>query len=219
MTGSDAAPAAPQVALFGSAFDPPHLAHAALARAALDQLHLQHLLIVPTGHAWHKDRTLSAPQHRRAMAQMLVDDLAATHGHRVQLDDCELRRSGPSYTADTLALVAQRYPRTQMHVVLGLDQATKLHRWHRLADVLAQARMAVALRPDEAQAATGGAALGPPIPVPPDRLVWLQMPPSTLSSTAVRAAAAQGIPIDAMVSPPVARYIDQNHLYAAPAAR
>jgi nicotinate-nucleotide adenylyltransferase len=210
------------VALFGSAFDPPHLAHAALARAALDQLNLHQLRVVPTGHAWHKDRVLSSAQHRHAMAQMLVDDLATTHGQRVCLDDCELRRSGPSYTADTLAQVQRLVPQSELFVVLGLDQATKLHRWHRLADVLAQARMAVALRPDEAEhghTERGRALQGPPVPVPPDRLVWLHMPPSQLSSTAVRQAVAHGIPIDAMVSPPVARYIGQNHLYAAQAAR
>ncbi|TNF55356.1 MAG: nicotinate-nicotinamide nucleotide adenylyltransferase, partial [Burkholderiales bacterium] len=53
-----------RVGMFGGAFDPPHLAHLRLAQAALSQLGLQRLHIVPTGQAWHKSRTLTAAQHR-----------------------------------------------------------------------------------------------------------------------------------------------------------
>lgn len=48
-----------RIGVFGGAFDPPHVAHVALARAAIAQLQLDALHIIPTGHAWHKTRTLS----------------------------------------------------------------------------------------------------------------------------------------------------------------
>ena len=54
--------------MLGGAFDPPHCAHRALAEAALDQLQLDRLHIMPTGHAWHKSRALSPAQ-----AEILTD--------------------------------------------------------------------------------------------------------------------------------------------------
>ena len=61
---------APRVGVFGGAFDPPHNAHLTRVQAALAQLDLIELRIFPTGHAWHKDRTLSAPEHRLEMARL-----------------------------------------------------------------------------------------------------------------------------------------------------
>jgi nicotinate-nucleotide adenylyltransferase len=61
--------AGPRIGIFGSAFDPPHNAHVALVKAALEQLALDRLLVFPTGQAWHKARVLSEAAHRLAMAQ------------------------------------------------------------------------------------------------------------------------------------------------------
>ena len=88
---------APRIGIFGSAFDPPHNAHVALALAALAQLALDHLLVFPTGQAWHKTRPLSGAAHRLAMARLAFDGM-----ERVSVDDRELRRTGPTYTFDTL---------------------------------------------------------------------------------------------------------------------
>ena len=59
-----------RVGVFGGAFDPPHLAHVALARAAVEQLQLDELRIFPTGDAWHKATVLSPAEHRLAMARI-----------------------------------------------------------------------------------------------------------------------------------------------------
>ena len=56
--------------MYGGAFDPPHLAHVALARAAVHECGLLRLHIVPTGAAGHKARPLSAARHRLARQQV-----------------------------------------------------------------------------------------------------------------------------------------------------
>ena len=66
-----------RVGVFGGAFDPPHLAHVALARAAIEQLDLDELRVFPTGQAWHKARVLTAADHRRAMAELAFANLQA----------------------------------------------------------------------------------------------------------------------------------------------
>ena len=78
-----AAPGNPlRIGLFGGAFDPPHRAHRALAEAAIGQLSLDRLHILPTGQAWHKSRTLTDGVHRLAMCQLTFGDLPA-----VRVDD------------------------------------------------------------------------------------------------------------------------------------
>ena len=59
-----------RIGIFGGAFDPPHLAHVALAQAAVTQLGLDELRVFPTGQAWHKARALTGAAHRLAMAKL-----------------------------------------------------------------------------------------------------------------------------------------------------
>ena len=60
--------------MFGGSFDPPHTAHRALVQAALIDLQLDELRVLPTGQAWHKVRPLSSAHHRLAMAQLAFAD-------------------------------------------------------------------------------------------------------------------------------------------------
>ena len=83
--------------MFGGAFDPPHVAHVALAQAAVEQLQLDQLRIFPTGQAWHK-----APVAQRAGASAGLAEIAFGGLPRTVVDDRELRRPGPTYTIDTL---------------------------------------------------------------------------------------------------------------------
>ncbi|MDB5947248.1 MAG: nicotinate-nucleotide adenylyltransferase, partial [Ramlibacter sp.] len=61
---------AARIGMFGGAFDPPHIGHVALARAAVEQLALDELRVFPTGQAWHKARDLSPAADRLAMARL-----------------------------------------------------------------------------------------------------------------------------------------------------
>jgi len=80
---------APRIGVFGGAFDPPHNAHVALARAALEQLGLAALHVFPTGHAWHKVRELTPAQDRLAMAQLAFGGIPG-----VVVDSREMLRDG-----------------------------------------------------------------------------------------------------------------------------
>ena len=192
-----------RLGLFGGAFDPPHVAHVALARAALDQLQLDQLRIFPTGQAWHKSQPLSAPAHRLAMARIAFGDLP-----RTVVDDRELKRPGPTYTIDTLRELKAEQPQAQLFLLMGQDQAESITRWREWESVLALATLCMAARP--AAVALPSAA--------PDGLAqarWrvLQMPVMPESATDVRARVAAGQGIAHLVPAGVARYIDQHSLY------
>jgi nicotinate-nucleotide adenylyltransferase len=196
-----------RVGLFGGAFDPPHRTHVALAETAIAQLQLDVLHIVPTGHAWHKQRPLTSAEHRLAMCR-----LAFAHVDRAQVDARETLRSGPSYTIDTLQELQVQYPQAQLYLVMGEDQAKALGSWHRAEDLGLAAIICVASR-SESHAADSSADDSPKLQGVP--LQRLQLPPSPLNATEVRDRTARGQSVSALVLESVARYIDQHHLYQA----
>lgn len=193
-----------RLGVLGGAFDPPHLAHVALARAALDQLQLGQLRVFPTGQAWHKPQTLSAPGHRLAMARLAFAQLP-----RTVIDERELHRPGPTYTIDTLRELQAEHPAAQLFLVMGEDQAVALTRWREWEAVLGLAVICMAAR---ATAHAGPDAAQPGLPAQAE-LRLLQLPQMPESATEVRERAAAGADISHLVPPAVARYIERHHLY------
>ena len=193
-----------RVGVFGGAFDPPHIAHLALVRSAIEQLELDALRVIPTGHAWHKTRTLSPAEHRVNMARLVF-----ASDSRVLVDDRETRRAGPTYTIDTLNALKAEKPRADFFLIIGADQARSLTTWHRWQEVVQSATICVAGRNDSKKAA---GEFIPPIDLK-DRFLRLKMPLNPISATAIRARVAHSEPIAALVGEPVARYIAQHHLY------
>lgn len=193
-----------KLGVFGGSFDPPHAGHRALAEAALQQLQLDQLRIVPTGQAWHKARPLSRAEHRLAMAELAFADLP-----RVTVDGRETQRIGPSYTVDTLRELQAESPGAQLFLLIGQDQAEALPTWHAWTTVVELATIVVAAR--ENAAGTVGRF------VPPAglerRFIQLHSPLLPVSATAIRQRAAQGQGTAPLVSEAVARYIVLHHLY------
>jgi nicotinate-nucleotide adenylyltransferase len=188
-----------RIGVFGGAFDPPHAGHRALAQAALQQLQLDALHVVPTGEAWHKARGLSPAAHRLAMVQAAFEGLA-----QVVVDPRETRRSGPSYTVDTLRELQAEFPDSQLFLIVGQDQAAALPTWRAWQEVLERASVCVAGRPDAA----------PPVSLPaPHQFLRLDFPLQDISATDIRRRIASGEGVAPLVGAAVARYIADHHLY------
>lgn len=190
-----------RLGMFGGAFDPPHRAHVALARAAVDQLGLDELRILPTGQAWHKTRQLSPAEHRLAMARIAFEAVP-----KAVVDDRELRRAGATYTIDTLRELQAEQPGAQLYLVMGEDQADSFSSWRDWAGIADLAILSVAKRPG-----SEGAALPQGVRAKP-----LVLPAMDDSATAIRAALTAGRDVAPLVAPGVASYIAQHSLYRNP---
>jgi len=190
--------------VFGGAFDPPHLAHRALLEAALNQLKLDVLHVVPTGDAWHKPRTLSPAEHRLAMVQLAFADVP-----RISVDAQEIDRAGPSYTVDTLRHIAAAEPGAELFLIMGADQAAALTSWHDWQAILQLAIICVANRAQQ----SGSSALFDAEKLFPERFLHLSMPATPVSATRIRNMIANRQSVQTLVSEPVARYIADHHLY------
>ncbi len=201
-----------RLGVFGGAFDPPHLGHVALAEVALEQLQLDRLLILPTGQAWHKPQSLSGAAHRSAMCALAFGPL----GGKVFIDERETRRAGPTYTIDTLLELRAENPDAQLYLLMGDDQWCSLPSWHRV-DELARLAIICPVRRDPQVAAWDSATV---LPTSDKHGVYAQLQVQTLnmalmpqSGTDIRQRVPRSRTLDGTVSPAVAQYIQQHHLY------
>lgn len=193
-----------RLGVFGGAFDPVHRGHMALARTALEQLQLNELRIIPTGHAWHKTRVLTPAVHRLAMATMAFAELP-----HVVIDPRETQRSGASYTIDTLRELQAEFPAAQLFLIVGEDQAKALTSWRSWEEILQIAIICVAAR----AGCTGDSVHFDAMSKPDARFCLLEMPPVAVSATEIRHAVANHHNVAPLVFEPVARYIEHHHLY------
>lgn len=134
-----------RVGVLGGTFDPPHLGHLILGEEARQALGLAEVLFVPAGEPWRKaGRELSPREHRLAMVKVAVADNPA-----FAVSTAEIERPGPSYTAQTLAELAQQFdPGTEIFFIMGADALADFPNWHEPLHILELARLAVAQRPE-----------------------------------------------------------------------
>lgn len=193
-----------KVGVYGGSFDPPHNAHLAVAQAAVAQLGLDALHLLPTGDAWHKSRGLTQSNQRLAMARLAF----AVVPHAV-VDDREIRRKGPTYTIDTLRELQADKPGCELFLVMGEDQALAITKWRDWEEVIRIATLALAGRPNAMKHATLAQAGLPAFA----RIVRLELPGMVENSTDIRRKAAGREDISSLVPPGVAGYIASHNLY------
>jgi nicotinate-nucleotide adenylyltransferase len=138
----------PRVAFFGGSFDPPHLGHLEVARAAQVALGLDTVLFAPVGEQPLKPQgSTAAFAHRLAMTRLAV---AGDPAFAASLADAPKPTGAPNYTFDTLvALRAQLPPDGALFCLMGADAFALLRRWHRSAEIPFVAPLIVASRPGE----------------------------------------------------------------------
>lgn len=195
-----------KIGIYGGAFDPPHAAHHAIAQAAIAQLGLHTLYVLPTGQAWHKAQQPSAAQHRVAMARLAFANLP-----HAQVDLRETQRSGATYTIDTLMEFKQQIPDSQLFLIMGADQFEAFSSWHRWQEIAQIATICVAERASLANLNQPKAPTHPALAA--CKIQHIEIPDTPISATDIRKRIGQGLGADHLVSPEVARYIAQHSLY------
>jgi nicotinate-nucleotide adenylyltransferase len=205
------------IGILGGTFDPIHLGHLALARAARSSLGLDEIVFVPAARPPHKlDRPISPATDRLAMVQLAVEGEPATAVSRIEID-----RSGPSYTVDTAAALhdeaARADRRIDLTVILSAESFADLPDWHAAARLVELVTIAVAPRPGHPL--PDPTALGDRLPGLIGRLAVIHGTLPDISASRIRALVAAGRPIDHLVPPQVAAYIEAHHLYREPATR
>ncbi len=181
--------------ILGGVFDPPHVGHVALARAAIEQLGLERLLVLVVADPGHKPATTPA-ESRLSLARLAFEGVPRSE---IELDQ----------HARTVDSLEARKP-TDAIFLIGADELADFSRWKDPARVLELVRLGVAMRPGVPDERLREARDRLPAP---DRVMYFEMEPMSVSSSEVRDRVARGESIDGLVPPVVADAISLLGLY------
>lgn len=125
-----------KIGIYGGTFNPPHLGHLAAAQAAVAQLGLDKLILIPAATPPHKSLPEGSPAqgNRLEMTQLMADAMGLPHVVETSL--MELERQGESYTVDTLRALRQQYPQDELWLLLGTDMFHTFHQWRAPQEIL-----------------------------------------------------------------------------------
>jgi nicotinate-nucleotide adenylyltransferase len=199
------------VGILGGTFDPIHYGHLVIAEQVREALALDRVLFIPAAVPPHRIGLAITPaEHRAALV-----GLAIAGNPRFAISRVELERDGPSYTADTLEILADEASREgvarELFFILSSEALAALETWHDPGRVLTLCRLAVVPRP------------GTPLPTEAElttrfgdragRILEVATVPLAHSASAVRSRAAAGLSIRYLVPPAVEEYIRGHRLY------
>ncbi len=198
-----------RIGILGGTFDPIHQGHIQMALSALDSCHLDRVLVIPTGHTSYKSSIAPAEDRWK----MIV--MACTQDTRLVPSRLEIDRAGTAYTVDTLHTLRRQFPKAEFFFILGTDGLLKLHKWHRIDEVLplctflicprtVDTSLAVFREAREQMTARGA------------RITMIRMNPVAVSSTGIRQSLSEGAATPLLFSP-VREFCAAKGLYGMPA--
>jgi len=197
-----------RIGLMGGSFNPVHIGHVNLARAALDAGCVEKVLFLPTGNPPHKKSGLADKLDRLQMVRLAI-------AGETDMDVCreEVDREGVIYTVDTLGILSEKMRDCSFSYIIGADSLCQLHTWKKPEVLITRCRFLVVMRPGEGEEETLAAARfwrkkGADIE-------FLNMPPLDISSTDIRRRASEGMEIGHLVPAGVAEYIAAHGLYGS----
>lgn len=182
-----------KLGLFGGSFDPIHHGHLILAREALESLGLDRVIFIPSGISPHKlDRPPAPAEFRCKMLEAALRNEAG-----LEWDDCEIRRTGPSFAIDTVREMAARHPGAELFFFIGEDNLASLHTWKDIALLRTLVKFVIMSRGLDA----------------PDQSCPVVSRQIDISSTEIRNRIARGLSVRYLVPDCACEIISQHRLY------
>lgn len=188
-----------RIGLYGGSFDPIHLGHLLVARAALEELKLDRIFFIPAAQSPFKpDRKPTAASERSKMLR-----LALAGNTKAEVDEQEIQRGGISYTIETARHYHDRFPGAKIFYLIGADNVAALPKWRDANELASLMEFLIIPRPGQKE-----------VEVPaPFRGQYLVGFPLGVSSSQIRARVKAGLPIGHLVPSAVAESIGNNRLY------
>ncbi len=119
-----------RIGIMGGTFDPIHQGHIRMAQCALEGMHLDRVLMLPSGNPPHKPGVTPA-EHRYRMVCAACVGIEGLEPCREEID-----RAGVIYTVDTLSILKEKYPKAELYYIIGADTLMELQKWRRYETVL-----------------------------------------------------------------------------------
>lgn len=194
-----------EVGLFFGTFNPVHVGHLIIANYMLQHTSLNEVWFVVSPHNPFKEKkSLLKDYHRLELVERAIIDKVG-----LRTSNIEFGLPQPSYTSNTLAHLAEKYPDKTFTLIMGEDNLRGLHKWKNAEHIVKHHNILVYPRLDT----------NPHTEIP----AWLQqnanitvlhkLPIMNLSSTFIRQEIKDGNNIDFIVPDAVAQYIDEMNFY------
>ncbi|MEY8352110.1 nicotinate-nucleotide adenylyltransferase [Lachnospiraceae bacterium 54-53] len=198
-----------KIGIMGGTFDPIHNGHLMLGRQAYNEYGLDEVWYMPSGHPPHKkNRSVSKPAMRLEMTRLAVKD-----HENFFCSDFEVRRNGNTYTAQTLRLLRDSYPRHTFYFIIGADSLYEIESWYEPDEVMAQAVILTAHREYEEADRTMDCQIAYLSAKYDADIRILHCKEMDISSAGLRQMTARGQSIEAFVPREVMTYISAHSLY------
>ncbi len=192
-----------RIGVMGGTFDPVHHGHLVAASEVQARFGLDEVVFVPTGQPWQKSEREVAPAEDR----YLMTVIATASNPRFSVSRVDIDRDGPTYTVDTLTDLGAMHPDADLFFITGADALEQILSWRRADDVFGLAHFIGVTRPGYELDDTH---------LPPGAVSLVEVPAMAISSTAVRARTASGLPVWYLVPDGVVQYISKRRLYSVP---
>lgn len=199
-----------KLGIMGGTFNPIHNGHLEIAHIARRAAGLDEVLFLPDGEPPHKAASTLAP----ALSRYSMTVLAVWGQEGFRASDLEIRRSGTTYTVDTLKQLKAVYPGDEIYYIVGADTLYQIEHWSRPQELGGLCSLVVVPRPgsDEAALRRQAEHVRQALNL---RLILAEESGPDVSSTTIRERVARGESIASLVPQLVADYIAQHGLYGA----
>jgi len=196
-----------RIGIFGGTFNPIHNSHLYVAQECLKKLNLNRMVIMPALIPPHKpDKKLAKPEDRLEMCKLATEGLDLFH-----VSDYEIRSGGESLTYKTLRYLAEKYPGSELFLIMGGDTFLAVQDWKRPEEVYKLATICVVQR--EKNELTALDMQKDRLEMHGARCVIVDIDAHPLSSTLVRSMIRTGDNPGDFLPPAVYGYIKKNKLY------
>lgn len=181
-----------RIGLYGGSFDPVHIGHMAVAKAAKEQFCLDKVIFIPTGSMPHKKGCHATGEDRMKMLRMSFDDEA------FEVSDYEINRAEISYSADTIEHFKSVFPMSEIYFIIGGDSYAYIDKWRDPERIFKNATVLVFPR--------NGEKILPPA-------VELKVNPVCVSSSEIREKIKLQKKVSNLLKKEVNDYIIESNLY------
>lgn len=127
------------IALYGGSFDPPHLGHVHVVHAALRQLDIDKVIVVPAFVNPFKSGTHAPAELRLEWLNTIFAD-----EEKVEVSDIEVRQKRPVRSIETVSHYARECEK--IYFIIGADNLAALKEWYRFDELDAMVTWVVATR-------------------------------------------------------------------------
>jgi nicotinate-nucleotide adenylyltransferase len=198
-----------KIGIFGGSFNPVQIAHLIIAERFAEECQLEKCFFVPANLSPFKineQDLIVSPEHRLNMLSLALPDDGI-----FEIDDFEIKRGGISNTIDTVRYFKDKYPTSEIYMLIGSDHAKVFNQWKDWQDILKSANLCIARRPftlgDSDQSDIEKTlSLGM-------NLIWIDIPLLDVSSSEIRTRLKEGRSINYLLPDKVIEYIRCNNLF------